>query len=202
MFYKPEEGHKLPHDPFKAIVAPRPIGWISSQDEAGNINLAPYSFFNAISDQPPMVIFSATGRKSRETACKDSIYNVQKTGEFVVNIVSSELLNQMNLSSGIYPKEINEFELAKLSRGKSQLVKPPFVMDSPAALECKLFKFITLPGENNILVIGTVIGIHINDKFIKNGLLDLLSYKPIGRLGYRDYTEVMNSFPLNRPNQK
>ena len=202
MFYKPEEGHNLPHDPFKSIVSPRPIGWISSQDKKGNINLAPYSFFNAIADNPPMVVFSATGKKNNQTSNKDSIENIQQTGEFVVNIVSKNLLHQMNLSSGVYSEEINEFELANLKTGKSKLIKPPFVLHSPASLECKLFKFEILPGKHNILVIGLVIGIHINDKYIDNGILKTLSYKPIARLGYRDYTEVNQSFSLNRPEQK
>ena len=115
MFYNPESGHKLPHDPFKAIVAPRPIGWISSIDKDKNVNLAPYSFFNAISDNPPMVMFSITGTKN-ENSLKDTLKNISDTKMLFVNIVSKELINQMNVSSGNYSKETDEFNLSKLEK--------------------------------------------------------------------------------------
>ena len=116
MFYNPESGHKLAHNPFKAIVAPRPIGWISSIDKDKNVNLAPYSFFNAISDNPPMVMFSITGTKKNEISLKDTLKNISDTKSFVVNIVSKELINQMNVSSGNYSKETDEFNLSKLEK--------------------------------------------------------------------------------------
>ena len=202
MFYQPKNGHGLKHDPFKAIVSPRPIGWIATRDKKRNVNLAPYSFFNAIADDPPMVIFCANGDKDLNTKLKDSVSNIRQTGEFVVNIVSEKLIQKMNLSSGVYPNETDEFVLADLKKGKSKIIDVPLVLESPACLECQLFKFQKLPGRSNLLVIGEVVGVHINENYLTNGLFDILTYYPVARLGYRDYTIVKNTFSLNRPNQK
>ena len=198
MFYNPKNGHKLPHDPFKAIISPRPIGWVSSIDKKKNVNLAPYSFFNAVADNPPMVMFSITGTKRENLSFKDSLNNIIETKCFVINIVSKDLLHQMNLTSGNYPKKIDEFLIAKLEKSECVYLDIPRIKKSPASLECKLFKIIELPGINNNMVIGTVIGIHLDDKMIKNGIFDILAYKPIARMGYKDYTTVDNKFVLER----
>ncbi len=199
MFYTPKKGHSLPHDPFKAIVSPRPIGWISSIDKCQNVNLAPYSFYNAIADKPPMVMFSTNGKKISEKTIKDSLSNIIETKEFVVNVVGKDLINSMNLTSGSYPSHVDEFVLSNLEKSKCEVVSPPRILKSPASLECELFQVIELPGENNNMVIGEVIGIHISDEFIKNGIFDVLGFNPLGRLGYKDYTMVLDSFPLERP---
>ena len=137
MFYEPRSGHGLPHDPFKAIVAPRPIGWISTVDEQGRHNLAPYSFFNAISSKPPMVAFSSEGMK-------DSVRNAMATREFVCNLATAALAEGMNQSSASVPPEINEFELARLATAPCRLVRPLRVAESPAALECKVTDIVHL----------------------------------------------------------
>ena len=156
MFYRPNvDDHGLPHNPFKAIVSPRPIGWISTVDATGRPNLAPYSFFNGVTDNPPMVMFSNTGAKSDQSYAKDSVANVRETGEFVVNIVSLALKDKMNASSGAFGADVDEFDYAGIAKADSKIVKAPRVAASPAALECKLFKIIDLPGENNVMVLGS-----------------------------------------------
>ena len=198
MFYNPEIGHKLPHDPFKAIVSPRPIGWISTIDKEKNVNLAPYSFFNAIADNPPMIMFSITGQK-KNISSKDTLQNIIETKCFVVNIVSKDLLKQMNQTSGNYPKNTDEFILAKLEKTNCVNIDVPRVKKSPASLECKLYKILKLPGFSNNMVIGKVVGVHINENILKNGIFDILAYDPIARLGYKDYTYVSSKFELERP---
>ena len=198
MFYDTEIGHNLPHDPFKAIVSPRPIGWISTIDNEKNVNLAPYSFFNAIADNPPMIMFSITGQK-KDISSKDTLQNIIDTKCFVVNVVSKELLHQMNQTSGNYPKNIDEFILAKLKKSNCVHIDVPRVKKSPASLECTLYKILKLPGLSNNMVIGKVIGVHINDNILKNGIFDILAYDPIARLGYKDYTYVSSKFELERP---
>ncbi len=199
MFYDPKKGHNLPYDPFKAIISPRPIGWISSRDPFGNINLAPYSFFNAVADKPPMVIFSTTGQKNLEPTKKDSLSNIETTGEFVVNIVSFELTDKMNKTSGNFSNEEDEFEIANLTKASCQKVKSPRVEESPASLECELYKTIKLPGQHNTLVIGEVIGIHIMDKYMRDGVFCITDFSPVARLGYNDYTCIKKTFSLLRP---
>jgi flavin reductase (DIM6/NTAB) family NADH-FMN oxidoreductase RutF len=197
-FYEPSTGHGLPHDPFKAIVAPRPIGWISTRDCEGRVNLAPYSFFNAVCDRPPMVMFSSSG-------WKDTVANISATGEFVCNFVTRPLAERMNQTSAALPPDINEFEFAKLSATSCRIVKPPRVAESPAALECKLVQIVELHGAdgaalNQYLTIGEVVGVHIDRAYLKEGLFDLLATHPIQRAGYAaDYTEVSTGFKMNRP---
>ena len=198
MFYNPEIGHNLPHDPFKAIVSPRPIGWISTIDKEKNVNLAPYSFFNAVADNPPMIMFSITGQK-KNISSKDTLQNIIETKCFVVNIVSKDLLNQMNQTSGNYPKNTDEFILAKLEKTNCVHIDVPRVKKSPASLECTLYKILKLPGFSNNMVIGKVVGVHINENILKNGIFDILAYDPIARLGYKDYTYVSSKFELERP---
>lgn len=196
MFYRPGlDPHGLPHNPFKAIVSPRPIGWISTLSAEGLPNLAPYSFFNAIADVPPMVAYASTG------ATKDTVTNIRTTGEFVVNIVSMALRDAMNASSASLPRGVDEFEIAGLEKAPSEIVAPPRVRDAPASLECRLWQSIDLPGEGNVLTIGEVVGVHINEAILRDGLVDVTLYQPLSRLGYRDYAAVREVFPLNRPGQ-
>ncbi|GGA08105.1 flavin reductase family protein [Neptunicoccus cionae] len=202
MFYRPgHDDHGLPHNPYKAIVSPRPIGWISTLTRDGTANLAPYSFFNGVADDPPMVMFSTTGKKIGRDEVKDSLTNIRDTGEFCVSIVSHALKDAMNLSSGHYAPDEDEFTVAGLEKGTPNVVKAPFVAAAPAALECKLFKEIELPG-GAVMVLGEVVGIHIRDEHITDGILDVTSYQPMARLGYRDYSAVTDIFSLNRPGQK
>jgi len=201
MFYRPQVDPKpLPHDPFKAIVAPRPIGWISTLNTDGTANLAPYSFFNGVQDVPPMVMFAESGPKMGTDEPKDSLHNIKDTGEFCVNIVSDALKDAMNITSAHLPYGTDEFDAAGLEKGTPQVVKAPFVAASPVAMECKLHQIVPLLG-NGTMLIGEVVGIHIQDHYIKDGLLDITSYAPLARLGYRDYTSVTDVFSLNRPNQ-
>ena len=197
MFYNPcTEPHGLPHNPFKALVAPRPIGWISTLSRDGGLNLAPYSFFNAVSESPPYVVFGAGPYKDTER-------NVQETGEFVCSLATYDLRDQMNATSAPVEHGVNEFEIANLAPAPSRNVKPPRVAESPIALECVHHQTIDLPGMNgdkgSAVVIGRVVGIYIDDAVLKDGLLDLTQIRPIARLGYKDYTVVDSLFSLNRP---
>jgi flavin reductase (DIM6/NTAB) family NADH-FMN oxidoreductase RutF len=202
MFYRPgTDPHGLAHNPFKALVAPRPIGWISTVNAEGRVNLAPYSFFNAVADTPPMVIFSNSGSKAGETAAKDSVTNIRATGEFVCNVVPLALKDAMNLSSGEYHPDIDEFEHAGLAKAPSRVVAPPRVAAAPAALECRLWRIVELPGVANVLVIGEVVGVHIADSVIVGGKVDVTLYQPLARLGYRDYAAISEVFALSRPGQ-
>ena len=204
MFYRPADGHGLPHDPFKALVTPRPIGWISSLDAQGRANLAPFSFFNGCGDAPPMVMFAQTGRKSRPEPVKDSIANIRETGEFACNIVSQALKDAMNLSSGTYQPEVDEFELAGLTKAPGKAISAPHVAEAPAVLECRLVKIVDdLPSWRehafNIMIIGEVVGVHIDDAIVKDGRVDVLGYNPVARMGYMDYTTVTDIWAMKRP---
>lgn len=197
-FYEPRKGHGLPHDPFKAIVAPRPIGWVATVDAQGRPNLAPYSFFNAISSFPPMVFFNSEGRK-------DSIDNAEATGEFTCSLVSANLARAMNATSAPVAHGVNEFTLAGLAMAPSSRVKPPYVAEAIAALECKVTRIIQLAGSDGAMldcwmVLGEVVGVHIDDRFLKDGIFDTAAARPIARCGYRgDYTEVTSLFEMIRP---
>ncbi|MEL6598794.1 MAG: flavin reductase family protein [Pseudomonadota bacterium] len=201
MFYRPADGHGLPHNPFKAIVTPRPIGWISTVDEAGVANLAPYSFFNALADAPPMVMFSSTGGKPDQPHAKDSVANVRATGVFCANIVSEALTDAMNASAGFYGKGEDEFEISGLTKAPCETIAAPRVAEAPASLECKLWKVVDLPGEANVMVIGEVTGIHLRNDCVVDGRFDVTRYIPLSRLGYRDYTAVREVFELKRPGE-
>lgn len=202
MFYRPGlDPHGLAHNPFKALVSPRPIGWISTLDADDRVNLAPYSFFNAIADDPPMVMYSSNGRKTGLDEGKDTVANIRATGAFVANIVSYALRDAMNASSGPYPAGADEFRLAGLTPAPSVVVAPPRVAESPASLECRAWKIIDLPGPANVMVIGEVVGVHISDSVLAEGRVDVTRYQPLSRLGYRDYAAVREVFPLNRPGQ-
>ena len=199
MFYEAHARDRalLPHDPLKAIIAPRPVGWVSTISESGDVNLAPYSFFNAFSSAPMILGFSSEG-------AKDSATYASQTGEFVWNLASFALRDAMNASSAPLPRGVSEFEHAGLARAPSRLVKPPRVAAAPAALECKVTAIIELRDIedrpiNSFLVLGQVIGVHIDDRFIKDGRVDTAAMQPLARCGYADYAVVDRVFSLVRP---
>lgn len=197
MFYQPQSGHGLPHDPFKAIVAPRPIGWISTRSEEGAINLAPYSFFNAVGGNPPMVMFSSEG-------AKDSMSFADQTGEFVANMVSADLLDAMNKSSAALPRGQSEFEHAGMTPVPSEIVAAPRVKEAVASLECKVTNTLPLRDINQnltgaIVIIGQVVGVHIAERALKDGIFDTAGVALCARLGYRDYAKITETFALDRP---
>ncbi len=201
MFWKTDEPHGLPRNPFKSCVVPRPIGWISTVAADGTVNLAPYSFFNAITGEPPMVMFSSGGRNA--DVQKDSISNAEATGEFVCSIVSWDLKEAMNQSSAGVPAEIDEYQLSGLETEASILVKPPRVKASPIHLECTHWKTVSLPPDNsgraNDMCIGMVIGVYIDDSVLKDGIVDIPAIRPVARLGYMDYASVDEVFTMDRP---
>ena len=199
MFYRPADGHGLPHNPFNAIVAPRPIGWISTRGADGSENLAPYSFFNAVAYTPPQVVFASTGTKPDRDGTKDSVGNIRETGVFCCNIVSRALAEAMNASSGPWPRETDEFAHAGLDRAPCQTIDCSRVAAAPANLECRMSQIVELAGQANLLVIGEVTGIHIRDDVLKDGRFDVLSFNPVSRLGYRDYAAVTELFEMQRP---
>ncbi len=200
MFYDPRKGdHGLPHDPFKAIVAPRPIGWITSMSAKGEINLAPYSFFNATSAKPPTVMFASERRK-------DSLTFIEETREFVCSLATFELRDVMNDTSRPFARGVNEMDELGLAPAPSRAVKPPRVAASPCALECKWLQTVflrDLDGReiDTYVVIGQVVGVYIDDRFVKNGLLDTAAMQPIARAGYHDYFVATpdTRFTLLRP---
>ena len=204
MFYETSEHHGLKHNPFKAIVSPRPIGWVSSMDKNGILNLAPFSFFNAMSDNPPTVVLGFSGSHS-EGGPKDTLSNIEETGEFVCNVVTYDIRDAMNATSEMASRATNEFELGKLTPLPSSIVKPPRVGESPVNMECRYLQTIELPSNNpeqpNRMLLGQVVGIHINDEIITDGLVDMSKFRPLARLGYKDYTSVTDVFPLLRPDQ-
>ncbi len=203
MFYRAGTPHGLKHDPFNAIVVPRPIGWISSIDARGVVNLAPYSFFNAVAYTPPQVVFSATSAHGQHGGLKDTVANVLETGEFVVNLATWDLRAAMNLSSAPAPRDVDEFTIAGVTAAASTLVRPPRVAESPVHLECRYLQSVKLLARDaaspNTLVIGEVVGVHIADEVIVDGMLDYARMQPIGRLGYQDYTRVGDVFSMPRP---
>jgi flavin reductase (DIM6/NTAB) family NADH-FMN oxidoreductase RutF len=201
MFYETSKNdHGLPRDPFKAIVSPRPIGWISSMSASGQVNLAPYSFFNGVSAEPPIVMFSSEG-------FKDSISFILETKEFVCNVPNYDLREAVVKTSAELARGVNEMDVAGLEAAPSRLIKPPRVAAAPVAMECKLLKVVTLDdldgkSVDRHVVFGQVVGIHIDDRFLKNGRLDTAAMKPIARCGYADYSVVDAVFSIARPNVK
>ncbi len=198
MFYTTDQNrHGLAHDPFKAIVSPRPIGWIGSKGRDGTLNLAPYSFFNAVSDRPKLVMFSSSGRK-------DSYRNASETGEFTCNFVSRNLIDKMNKSSAAVAYDVDEFALSGLTPKKGELVDAPYVAEAFAVLECKVTEIIepkSLSGEpsENVMIFGQVVGIHIDEAILRDGRIDMGLARPVARLGYMDYSESSDVFELFRP---
>lgn len=202
MFYRPGvEAHGLPHNPFNAIVTPRPIGWISSRGADGRDNLAPYSFFNAVAYTPPQVMFASTGSKPDRAEGKDSLANIRETGVFCVNIVAYALREAMNATSGGYGRDVDEFALAGIAREECRTIACARVADAPAALECRLSQVVTLAGENNFLVLGEVVGVHMRDDCLRDGRFDVTVFQPLARLGYKDYAVVRETFTMTRPGE-
>ena len=200
MFYEPKKGVPFKIDPFKSLIFPRPIGWISSINKNGIANLAPYSYFNAVTDEPPQIMFCSNG-SSTHGKYKDSLSNILHTKEFVVNFVTTVTRNQMNISSRNFKPDEDEFLLSNLKKKKSKLVKAPSVRDSPVNLECKLVKIIKLQSNSDktsTMVVGEVIGVYIKNKFIKNNRVDSVSMKYIARMGYSEYTTISSKFNLKR----
>lgn len=197
MFYEAAKGHGLPHDPMKAIVSPRPIGWISSRSAAGELNLAPYSFFGALSTKPSLIWFSSEGEK-------DSFTFIRETGEFVANLVTLDLADKMNATSVDAPRGVSEFGYAGLTPAPSKLVAPPRVAEAHAALECRLSEIIVpklISGEpaGVSVVVGQVVGVHIDDDYLTDGLFDTARAQNLARLGYFDYAAVREVFQMRRP---
>lgn len=200
MFYDAiENRHGLKHDPFKALIAPRPVGWISTVSKSGDCNLAPYSFFNAVSERPAYVVFGSAG-------IKDSLRNIAETGEFACSLATYELREHMNMTSASVPYGVDEFPLAGLTAAKSRLVAPPRVKESPVAFECRHHQTIALPGAGRHaggyhMVIGLVVGVHIDDRYVTGGVVDTAAMRPIARLGYMDYAVVTPEtvFTIHRP---
>jgi flavin reductase (DIM6/NTAB) family NADH-FMN oxidoreductase RutF len=197
MFYEPRLGHGLPHDPFKAIVAPRPIGWISTLDRQGRPNLAPYSFFNAIHSSPPMLAFTSE-------SMKHSAANAIATGEFVYNLSTHALFDAMNISSGDLAEGESEFAAAGLAMAASAIVKAPRVAASPASLECRVtgsMQLRDIEGQlvKGWLIMGQVVGVHIDEAYLTNGRFDTVRAQSLARLGYRDYSVVTAMFEAARP---
>ncbi len=199
MFYEPDkrDSKLLPHDPFKAIVAPRPIGWITSMNLKGQVNLAPYSYFNGVNSRANLVMFASEGHK-------DSVSFIEETGEFVCNLATWDLREAMNATSAPLPRGVNEMERAGLEPAPSRLVKPPRVKASPCALECKCIKIVAIEDVDGKpvdchVVFGQVIGVYIDDRFIVDGRLDTAAMKPIARCGYDQYAVVESMFSMSRP---
>ena len=199
MFFEPHKRDKsiLKHDPFKALIAPRPVGWISTRDPDGRINLAPYSFFNAFSGEPPVVGFCSEGEK-------DSLAFARDSGEFVWNMATYDLRFQVSESSAPLARGESEFDHTGLTMAPSVLVKAPRVAESPAQLECKVTQIIRLVDMNGaeiprFLCMGQVIGLHIDDSFIAEGIVQVPKMKPISRCGYQDYTALTEVFSIKRP---
>jgi flavin reductase (DIM6/NTAB) family NADH-FMN oxidoreductase RutF len=193
MFYRPADGHGLPHNPFNAIVAPRPIGWISTRGAAGD-NLAPYSFFNAVAYVPPQVMFASTG-------VKDSLTNIRDTGVFAVNMVGAAQIAAMNASSATVPPGVDEFTLSGAVKADCTTIPCPRVADAPATLECRVTQIMTLGGAGNFMVLGEVTGIHLRDDCLRDGRFDASLWRPVGRLGYRDYSTVETVWEMTRPDE-
>jgi len=198
MFFEPHQRDpRLKFDPFKAIVAPRPIGWITSISAKGEINLAPYSFFNGVNSRPNLLMFASEGRK-------DSVAFIEETGEFVCNLATWDLREQMNATSAPLPRGVNEMERAGLHAAPSRIVKPPRVQESPCALECRLLRVVSLDALDGKpvdchIVFGQVVGVHIDDRFVTDGRLDTAAMRPIARCGYDEYAVVEEVFSMIRP---
>ena len=202
MYYEIDRNdHPLRHNPLKACVVPRPIGWITSISETGVVNLAPFSFFNVLSYDPPFVLFSA-GVHEVDGGRKDTVANVEATGEFVYNMATWAQKEQMNETAGIVERGVDEMAAVGLEPLPSRLVRPPRVKGSPVHFECRLHQVVVLPGRTpsseHHVVMGRVVAIHIDDAAITDGRVDVLKIRPIARLGYKDYTTVESIFQMEK----
>ncbi len=192
MFYRPQDGHGLPHSPINAIVSPRPIGWISTRGADGVNNLAPYSLFNVVAYVPPQVMFATNGDK-------DSITNIRETGVFCTNVVQQDMRDAMNATSAELPAQVDEFAHAGLSPVECSEIACPRIKGVPASLECRMTHILRIAGDENYAVFGEVIGVHIRDDCLVDGRFDVTRFRPLSRLGYRDYAVVGNLFTMGRP---
>ena len=200
MFYETaKNNHGLPYNPFKACVVPRPIGWISTLSHDGIVNLAPFSMFNQLNYDPPIVFFSGANRPGTGQR-KDSVTNAEETGEFVVSMATYDLREKVSMTAQFVDPDVDEFELAGLTKAASRLVKPPRVAESPIHLECRYHSTLTLPSNQrhslHHVVIGEVVAIHISDDVIVDGKIDIRKVRPLARLGYTDYTSVTEVFSM------
>jgi flavin reductase (DIM6/NTAB) family NADH-FMN oxidoreductase RutF len=204
VFYKTDQHHGLPHDPFKSCIAPRPIAWVSTIHPSGAINLAPFSFFNGLASDPPMIMISFTGYHEHGGE-KDSLFNIKSSGEFVVNMVPLALKDAMNITTAPVDHGVDELALAGLNTEESVLVKPPRVLEAPINMECEFYQEIKLPctlqDSINTTIIGKVLGINIREEVLTDGMIDLAKIKPLARLGYNQYTAVDSVFTMNRPEE-
>ena len=199
-YYEPRNGHGLRHDPFNAIIAPRPIGWISSRDAKGNLNLAPYSFFNGFCYKPPIIGFSST-------SWKDSVANMQETGEFVWNLATMDLAQKMNATAAHVAHEVSEFAISGLTPAPCKIVKAPRVAESPVSFECKVAQIVQLQGADGVkanawLTLGEVVAVHIDRAMIKDGVYQTALARPIVRAGRKgDYFVIRQDamFEMTRP---
>lgn len=201
MFYRPENGHGLPHNPFAALVAPRPIGWIATRGKLGD-NLAPYSFFMAVAYEPPQVIFGSTSDKPDRSAGKDSLAQIIESGVFAASLPRPAQIHAMNATAASAPAGVDEFTLAGVAKGECESIDCPFVADAFATLECQLVDTVALRGQANRLVIGQVTGIHIADDCLKDGIVQLPEDGMLARMGYRDYAAITQTFTLSRPDER
>ncbi len=203
MYYETDKNdHGLRYNPLKACVVPRPIGWLTTIDPAGVVNLAPFSFFNVLSYDPPFVVFSA-GVHEADGSKKDTVANVEATGEFVYNMATWAQKEQMNQTAFIVDRSVDEMAAAGLESLPSRLVRPPRVKGSPVQFECRLHQIVTLPGRkpasDHHVVIGRVLAVHIDDEALTaDGRIDVLKIRPIARLGYKDYTSVESVFQMEK----
>lgn len=203
MFYRPgKDPHGMAHNPFNAIVTPRPIGWISTRAADGAENLAPYSFFNAVAYVPPQVMFASTGAKPDRDGTKDSVGSIRETGVFCVNIVEYAMREAMNVTSGAYARDTDEFALAGIARAACETIACSRVAGAPANLECRLTQVVQLAGAANFVVFGEVVGVHLRDDCLRDGVFDVTTFQPLARLGYKDYTRVTEVFRMTRPDEQ
>jgi flavin reductase (DIM6/NTAB) family NADH-FMN oxidoreductase RutF len=199
MFYRPCDGHGLPHNPFNAIITPRPIGWISTRDAQGRDNLSPYSFFNGVAYTPPQVMFASTGRKPDAGDTKDNVANIRETGVFCVNVVEYAAREAMNVTSASLPRGEDEFASAGVEKAACEQIDCARVAGAPASLECRVTQIIKIEGDSNFVVFGEVVGVHLRDDCVVNGRFDVTRFTPLSRMGYRDYTAVRDVFEMVRP---
>lgn len=198
MFYHPQDGHGLPHNPLNAIVAPRPIAWVSTRGRAGD-NLAPYSFFNLTAYVPPQIMFASTSSKADRNGTKDSVAQIAETRVFCVNIADGPMKDQVNASSAALPAGMSEFEAAGIPSSPCETIDCLRVTHAAAALECRATRILRLAGEANYMVLGVVTGIHLRDDCVINGRFDLRGTGWLSRLGYKDYATTTETFEMERP---
>ena len=199
MFFRPEDGYDLPHNPFNALIVPRPIAWISTRGSDGVDNLAPYSFFSGAAYVPPQVMFASTGTKEDRNGTKDTLANIRESGVFCVNIVEEAAKDAMNATSQTLPSGVSEFDHAGLTRAACETIACARLAGAPAAMECKLVDIHKSRGAANYVVIGEVTGVHLREDCIVDGKFDPTRFNPLARMGYRDYTVVRSVFELARP---